>query len=124
MEPVERRKHTRIKISNYIMQESIDKEGQIVSSSMGKALNVSRSGIMLETAHPIEAENVSLTTVDLDNNLMEMKGRLIYCRKIDSGMYQSGIKFIGSEDETAKFAVKLIKLYHHRKHNLTMHVAA
>jgi hypothetical protein len=79
---------------------------------------------MLETAHPIEAENVSLTTVDLDNNLMEMKGRLIYCRKTDSGMYQSGINFTGSEDETAKFAVKLIKLYHHRKHKLTMHVAA
>jgi hypothetical protein len=113
-----------VKISNFIMHESIDKEGKIVSSSMGKALNVSRSGIMLETALPIEAENVLLMTVDLDNNLMEVKGRLIYCRETDSGMYQSGISFTGSKDETAKFAVKLIKLYHHRKHKLTMHVAA
>ena len=124
MDTKDRRKHIRVKISNFIMHESIDKEGKIVSSSMGKALNVSRSGIMLETAHPIEAENVLLMTVDLDNNLMEMKGRLIYCRETDSGMYQSGINFTGSKDETSQFAVKLIKLYHHRKHNLTMHVAA
>jgi hypothetical protein len=124
MDAKDRRKHTRVKINNFIMHESIDKEGQIVSSSMGKALNVSRSGIMLETALPIEAENVLLMTVDLDNNLMEMKGRLIYCRKTDFGMYQSGINFTGSKDETAKFAVKLIKLYHHRKHNLTVQVAA
>ena len=124
MDAKDRRKHTRVEIKNLISHQSIDKEGQIVSSSMGKALNVSRSGILLETAHPIEAENVSLTTVDLDNNLIEMTGRLIYCRETDSGMYQSGINFTGSEDETAKFAVKLIKLYHHRKHNLTMHVAA
>ena len=124
MDARDRRKHTRVKISNFIMHESIDKEGKIVSSSMGKALNVSRSGIMLETAHPIEAENVLLMTVDLNNNPMEMKGRLIYCRETDSGMYQSGINFTGSKDETAQFAVKLIKLYHHRKHNLTMHFAA
>jgi hypothetical protein len=63
-------------------------------------------------------------TVDLDNNLIEMKGRLIYCREIDSGRYQSGINFAGSEEETAKFAVKLIKLYHHRKYDLIMQVAA
>ncbi|UCE55925.1 MAG: hypothetical protein JSV31_10915 [Desulfobacterales bacterium] len=124
MDAKDRRKHTRVKTNNLISHESISTEGQLVSSSMGKALNVSRSGILLETANPIEAEYVSLTTVDLDNNLMEMKGRLIYCRETDSGMYQSGINFTGSEDETAKFAVKLIKLYHHQKHNLIMQVAA
>jgi hypothetical protein len=124
MDAKDRRKHTRVKTNNLISHESISTEGQIVSRSMGKALNVSRSGILLETAYPIEAEYVSLTTVDLDNNLMEMKGRLIYCRETDSGIYQSGINFTGSEDETAKFAVKLIKLYHHQKHNLIMQVAA
>jgi hypothetical protein len=63
---------------------------------MGKALNVSRSGILLETAHLIEAEYVSLRTVDLDNNLIKLKGQLIYCRKTDSGWYQVGIRFVGS----------------------------
>ena len=124
MDAEDRRKHVRVETSNLISYKSIDKDGEIVFNSMGKALNVSRSGILLETAHLIEAEYVSLMTVDLDNNLIKLKGQLIYCRKTDSGLYQAGIRFAGSKQETAKFAVKLIKLYHHRKHNMIVQVAA
>jgi hypothetical protein len=124
MEAVERRKHTRVETSNHILYETLDNEWQIVSRSMGKAINISPSGIMLETPDPIQAANVTLVTVDLENNLIEMTSRLIYCRETDSGMYQAGFTFIGSDKEKAKFAVKLIKLYHHRKHNLIMQIAA
>ena len=124
MDSANRRKHGRVETSNLISYESVDKDGEIVFNSMGKALNVSRSGILLETAHLIEAEYVSLSTVDLDNKLIKLQGQLIYCRKTDSGLYQAGIRFTGSEEKTAKFAVKLIKLYHHRKHNMIVQVAA
>jgi hypothetical protein len=124
MDGVERRKHTRVETRNHILYESMDNEGQIVCRSMGKAINISQSGILLESPDPIEKGNVTLVTVDLENNLIEMKGSLIYCRETDSGMYQSGFSFIGSDEETSKFAVKLIKLYHHQKHNLIMQVAA
>ena len=124
MEPVEKRKHARVETSNHILYESMDNERQIVSRSMGKAINISQSGILLETPYPIETGNVILVTVDLENNLIELAGRLIYCRETDSGMYQAGFSFIGSDEETAKFAVKLIKLYLHQKHNLIMQVAA
>ncbi len=124
MDAADRRKHVRVETSNLISYESIDKDGEIAFNSMGKALNVSRSGILLETAHLLKAEYVSLRTVDLDNNMIKLKGQLIYCRKTDSGLYQAGIRFAGSEEETDKFAVKLIKLYHYRKHNMIVQVAA
>lgn len=124
MKPVEKRKHVRVETSNQILYESIEHGGMIVSRSMGKALNISRSGILLETSSPIETENVTLVTVDLDDNLIEIRGRLIYCKETGSGMYESGVSFIGSDKKAAEFAVKLIKLYHHRKHNLIMQVAA
>ena len=120
----DRRRHTRVETGNLISHESISSNGQILSRNMGKALNISRSGILLETSNFIKSEYVSLTTVDLNNKLIEIKGRPIYCRRIDSGMYQVGISFIGSKQETESFAVKLIKLYHHRKHNLIVKVAA
>ena len=124
MDNVNRRKHVRVETNNLIAHETIGRDGKIVSRSMGKALNVSRSGILLETSYPIVAEGISLMAVDLDDNLIEMKGRPIYCRETYTGMYQTGISFIGTEEDTAKFAVKLIKLFHHRKHNLIMQVAA
>ena len=92
------------------------------SRRTGTAVAVAATGSA--TAHLIEAEYVSISTVDLDNNLIKLKGQLIYCRKTDSGLYQSGIRFAGSEQETAKFAVKLIKLYRYRKHNMCVQVAA
>ncbi len=124
MDAEDRRKHVRVETSNLISYESIDKDDEIVFNSMGRAINVSRSGIMLEIAHLIAAEYVSLMTVDLDNNLIQLKGQLIYCRKTDSGLYQAGFRFAGSEQETAKFAVKLIKLYHFWKHKMSVQVAA
>ena len=124
MDTVNRRKHVRVETNNLIAHETIGRDGKVVSRSMGKALNVSRSGILLETSYPIVAEGISLMAVDLDDNLIEMKGRPIYCRETYTGMYQTGISFIGTEENTARFAVKLIKLFHHRKHNLIMQVAA
>lgn len=124
MDTTERRKHERVKTSNLISYESIDKDGETVFDSMGKALNVSRSGLMLEIAHFIKAEYVSLTTVDLEDNLIKLKGQLIYCKKTDSGLYQAGIRFTASEEEKAEFVVQLIRLYHFQKHNMIVHVAA
>jgi hypothetical protein len=124
MDEPERRKHARIDIRNLISHDSITRKGQIVSSNMGRALNVSRSGILLETARPIDEEFVSIFAVDLENKLIELKGRPIHCRKTQSGTYHAGIEFTGSEDEKAMFAVKLIKLFFHRKYKMRVQVAA
>jgi hypothetical protein len=91
MDGKERRRHTRIETRNLISHDSIGRKGQIVSRNMGRALNVSLSGILLETMHPIDEEFVSIITIDLENKLIESKGRLIYCRKTKSGIYQYAI---------------------------------
>jgi hypothetical protein len=124
MDEIERRKHARIETRNLISHDSINKKGQIVSRNMGRAIDVSRSGILLETAQPIDGDYVSIVTVDLENKLIELKGRVIYCRKTQSGMYHAGIEFMGSEQETTSFAVKLIKLFHRRKHKMKVQIAS
>ena len=124
MDELERRKHARIEIRNLISYDSFSRKGQIVSRNIGRALNISRSGILLETAHSIDEEFVSIFTVDLENKLIELKGRLIYCKKTQSGMYHAGIEFAGSEHETEMFAVKLIRLFHHRKHKMRVQIIA
>ena len=124
MNKTDRRKYERVEVHNPISYESIDKGGEIVFKSMGRTLNVSRTGIMLEIAQLIKAEYVSLSTVDLEDNFIKIKGQLIYCRRIDSGLYQAGIRFIASENEKAEFAVQLIRLHHSKKDNMYVNVAA
>ncbi len=87
---------------------------------MGKALDLSQGGILLETPYPIEVGDISLMAVDKEFNLLEIKADLVYCKKADLGKFQSGIKFIDTELRVLNFVKSLIKEYSHRKH--TMHI--
>ena len=123
MDDNEKRKHARIKTKNLFTQESMDEEGRCLSQGIGKAIDVSQSGIKLETPYPIDGYLVCLMTVDLDDQLIEIIGEPLYCHEIRKGKYHCGIQFIGSEAEIREFAVKLVKLHHHRKHSTFIQVA-
>ena len=114
----DRRKHHRIKTQNLISHFSFDETGKLVSEGLGKALNISKGGILLETPYPIESQLLSLMAVDLKDNLFEIRGRLMYSRKSSTGMYLSGIAFVGSDEQVANFVIKLVKEYNYRKNNL------
>jgi hypothetical protein len=115
---IDRRKHQRIKTQNLISHFSINDTGKMVSQGIGKALDISKGGMLLETPYPIESELLSLMAVDLEDNLFEISGRLMYSKKSSAEMYLSGIAFVGSDDQVAKFIIKLVKEYNYRKNNI------
>ena len=63
---------------------------------------------------------LDLMFVDLENNLAEIEGEIVYSRIFDSGVYQNGIHFRGSHPENITFAQKLIRAYHYRKSELVL----
>lgn len=115
---VERRKHYRIKTQNLISHFSFDETGALHSQGIGRALDVSQGGILIETPLPIESDLLSLMAVDLEENLFEIKGRVMHSKKSSTGMYLSGIAFVGSGWQVANFVVKIVKGYNYRKNNL------
>ena len=120
---IERRKHQRIKTRNLVSHQTFDKTGGLVSRGLSKALDVSKGGIMLETPYPVKSGLLSLMAADIQSNLVEIGGRLIYCTKASNGMYLSGIAFVGTDAQVTKFVANLIKEYNHRKKNLLVAVA-
>ena len=115
---MDRRKHQRIKTQNLISHISFDKTGKRKSEGIGKALDISKGGMLLETPYPIIPGLLSLMAVDLKDNLFETKGRLIYSRKASSGMYLSGIAFIGNDEQSVNFVIRLVKEHKYRKNSL------
>jgi hypothetical protein len=111
----ERRKFPRTKTRNLIAHISIDRDGTMLSQGLGKALDISKGGMLLETLFPVEKGLLSLMAVDKDNRLFEMPAELVYCKRSPSGMYHSGVKFIGTDSQVTCSITKLIKEYHHRK---------
>ena len=59
-----------------------------------------------------------MMTVDMDNNLIEIKGDLIYCFKLSTVIYHSGVKFNGADEQVMKFVTQIVKVYYHRKNKL------
>jgi len=115
---VERRKHQRVKTQNLISHFAFDETGKLASEGLGRAVDISKGGMLLETPYPIETGNLSLMAVDLENNLFEIKGKLVYTKKTSTGMYLSGIEFVGNNRQVANFIIKLVKEYKYQKSNL------
>ena len=115
---MEQRKYPRVETCNLVSYMLIGENGEIEDQGMGRALNISQGGILLETSRLILSEHISLMSVDLDNNLIEIKGNVVYSKDNGLGMIQNGICFESEHHETIQFATKLIKAFHTRKHRL------
>ena len=89
----EKRKHQRINSLN-LSYICLDENQNIVKQGMGRTLNVSESGILLETHFPIEPKHTVQLTISLAGDLLDILGKPVHVRSIDGGKYQIGIKLI------------------------------
>jgi hypothetical protein len=112
---MERRIYPRVRTCNLISYMAIEENDEITDLGMGRALNISQNGIFLETPRVLFSEYISLMSVDLDNNLIEIKGQVVYSGINGSGMVGNGIRLIGEHHENIQFATRLIKVFHVRK---------
>jgi hypothetical protein len=81
-------------------------------------MDISKGGILLETTNYIKSGLIVLAATDRKRNLIEVKGKLAYSKKTSTGMYFSGIEFIGVNERVTKFIAKLIKEYNNQGYNL------
>ncbi len=120
MEDKDRRKFPRVDVFSSISYVCIDDKGNLIDQDTGVALNISQSGLLLETGNQLNTSLIALMFVDLENNLAEVEGEIVYSRPFDSGVYQNGIQFRASHPENIEFAQKLIRAYHYRKSELVL----
>ncbi len=101
-----KRQHERIYSLN-LSYICLDENNNIVKQGMGRTLNISESGILLETHFPVESEHIIRLTISLEEDLLDIKGKPVHVRSEDGGKYQIGIKFLDLDQN----AVDLIKKY-------------
>ncbi len=115
MSKSERRKHPRIKIYYPISYVCTDEKDCIVQQNMGVVLNISQSGILIETADSVFSKYISLTSIDLNGNAIEIKGKIAYCKKNKTEKYRVGISFEGTQVQNIRFVKALIRVYYYSK---------
>jgi hypothetical protein len=123
MGEVNQRQYARVETCNLISYSCMDAQGATIKRGMGKALDISQNGLMLESGCPIESEYISLLSAGPDDRLVNIMGRVAYTRRSRSGKYKIGIRFTGSHEENVQFATSLIKTYHYRHNKLAADTA-
>lgn len=96
-----KRKHERIQSLN-LSYICLDENNNIVKQGMGRTLNISESGILLETHFPIESNHKIQLTISLEENLLDIIGRPVHVQSTDKGKYQVGIQFADLDETAAK----------------------
>ncbi len=103
----DKRLHTRINALNLIAYDCMDEDGQVVMHGMGRTLNISEGGILLETHIQIEQQYDALLSIGLDNDLIDIKGKIVSSKPGKVDKFESGIKFL----EIGETEIAILKLY-------------
>lgn len=113
-----RRKYPRVDTNNLVSYSCLDENGNELDSCMAMALDINPLGAKIETYQEILSENIYLTSVDVDDNLIGIIGRVAHTHKADGGRYEFGIQFLGTTEENIDFALKLISAFHRNDKSL------
>ena len=102
-----KRKHERIQSLN-LSYICLDEDENIVKQGMGRTLNISESGILLETHFPIEPNHAVQLTISLEEDLLDLKGKPVHIRSRDGGKYEIGVEFIELDQNACDLLKKFV----------------
>ena len=115
MSKEEKRKYPRVPTSNIVSYVCIDEKGNELDQGMGKTVNISQGGTLLETTRPIESDFILLMTIGLNDKVIQTKGEVVHTRAVDSGKYYTGIRFQGDREKVIQIVKSFIIDYHKQK---------
>jgi len=99
----DKRKHPRVKTNNEIAYVILDDRDNEIDEGLGKIVNVSLGGILIETIKPIGLQNILLTTTGIDDERINMKGDVTHCRMEDSKTFRTGVQFLETKENIELF---------------------
>jgi len=94
------------------------------NKTWGVVLNISQNGILIETAESVFCKYITLISVDLNKNIIEISGKVAYCKKNESEKYRVGINFEGTHAQNIHFVKGLIRSYYYNKNEYWDHSAS
>jgi hypothetical protein len=111
----DRRKYPRVQIFDPISYLTLDPDGETVHQNVAVVRDVSQIGIQIEAFLEVKSKTLSLMFFDMHKNQIEVKGKVVYCRRNESGQFSIGIHLIGNDAENLRFVKALVKSYHYQK---------
>lgn len=107
----ERRHFIRPEALNLLDYLVVDNQGRQGEYSMGRTLNVSKGGILMETHIPLPPGQQVMITLGLQDELIDVMGKIVYST-YDAGRHQNGIEFFHVGDDDREVLNRYVKAFH------------
>ncbi len=104
----QKRKHDRIGSLNLLNYICLDENNEEVVQGMGRTLNVSQGGILLETHVAIDESHIISLGIGLEDDMVAIKGKIIYCRENKNRKFESGIEFLDINETSLRILNRYI----------------
>lgn len=88
-----KRRHERYDALNLLSYVCIDSDGKEWTQGMGRTLDISETGLRLETHEPIDTKYVVLLSIGIEDDLVDIRGKVVYCNRGDQSKFEAGIEF-------------------------------
>ncbi|MGD8387217.1 MAG: PilZ domain-containing protein [Desulfobacteraceae bacterium] len=105
----EKRQYPRIETNNFVSYVCVDEEGNEIAEGYGTTRDLSQGGVKLETREPLESPYVMLLAIDLNEQLLEIRGNVVYTEEVEKGRFFIGIRFVDTEDKQREVVLNFVK---------------
>ena len=107
----ESRRKPRIGSHNLVSYMCMDEDNQAIKQGIGRTLNISEGGILLETHSPIETGRIVSLTIGMEDDLMDFRGKIAHSKERDDGRFETGIEFSTMNAEEMVFLQQFITIF-------------
>ena len=111
----EKRKHPRVKTENALSYEGVDETGFKTEQGMGKTLDISQGGLLMETPVPVDAKFILLTSLDAKEEPIQIKGKIVFFRETEAKTFHTGIRFIETNKRIRAIIKEMAKVFNLQK---------
>lgn len=96
------RHHPRVKNLSLVQVDRHDEEGLQADLATGRTLDISTGGIRLELHHSLPLRTIVEMSLALDNDLVDVRGKVVYLEEIDDERCAMGIQFLDVTEEARR----------------------
>ena len=109
---VDRRKYKRVPTNSTTTYILVANKFSKIGVGTGTVINISQSGLMLQTDHKITSNYIYLVYQGIDKKLVPMIGKVVFSKMHKEGIYRTGISFRGEHKDNVEFRKNLIRVFH------------
>jgi hypothetical protein len=104
---IERRQDPRAGVTYPVYFVCLGDDGSTKAQDVATVMNISDSGLLIETRIPILTQQIKITAPLQDQDDLEVYAELVYSINLEKDKYHCGLSFLGDPVQIARFVGSL-----------------